>query len=67
MYTHMWSKCCLHLLSVHVSVSESSCVVKDGKLLCVSTDCSLHDVLHDNTVYVMKYVGLYDNPIAAIT
>lgn len=42
-----------------VSVWESCCVPKDGKVRGVSVDRTLLDILHDdNTICVMKYVGM---------
>lgn len=34
-------------LVFRVCMSKSSCVVKDGKVLCVSTDYTLHNILQD--------------------
>lgn len=61
----MWSNCGLKSHSVF-PLSESSHAVKDGNSLHLSADCTLCDVLHDDNVCFMKYIGLYD-PVADVT
>lgn len=46
-----------------VSVSEISCVEKGDKVLRISGDCMQRAILHDNSVCVMKHVGLGDNQL----